>query len=1081
MRRFLVILGMATILGAQVAAAQAVQSQEFIVRDTTKPFVPTVSSEPTHFIGRWDIPSLPLPAKDTFATYAYTYGDIVIFSYGDSNECELIDAQGNKVWTGILMQDEYHLEKNLYADVYMIQASKEFTVLSGDPFTTGIGNWTAVDQTSSPLSTKLLNVGPARGGSRGAIPALSVFAYYDNTQVIIRNLDTQDTIWEGVLDSAKYYVKEMGDYPPMFYSVEATKPVMTITGGGLGGKYIPSYNGTFTGRDFITYQQVWTTDPTYPLGHDFQIIPWEDNTTVWIVDLDNQADTIWKEHFAKKGDVKGKFIYNGTEGKALYIHSDKDISISENPWISWSPSTYIGFFLIRSIDRDGLGIGKEFYQPLEGSVSWSSPPVLSRLHVVAYSDSTNVKVTQIPKYGGGETTVWQGRLHRGEYYRYTCPIDDPNAWAVYHVVASKGVSVIGNCRDLEGSDFLPLWFAIHPAVAATPSPQFKETECLVAARYEVYVENNGNKWDVINMRTNNSMAPDFVTALSDSLGGTMPDVDGNGQPDTDTLAKGGSFLVLADVTPSDTMPFGTIDTCYLRVISREDTTKQDTALLITYIREVDIVVDPDTVVFAYPGDNPAIPVRALNTSLYREDTVNLTWTSTRSTAGWPIRVTELTGSDIVDSDGDGVPDVAGVQPNNEPYGFQVRVGIPDSAVAGSRDTIYVVGTSSNYPLRLYSEVVDTAVVIVEVEPVPGLVVRPDTMDSTFSGVPIIYPLEVLNFGNGPDVPDIRYTAGQASWAHRLVATDMVSNLTDTDGDGTPDVGTVPGISAAVPGLDTFYLEVTPPYSALSGLRDSTVVYAYSSVDNTVYDSAIVVTVTRSRILLDIEPDTTATIIPGEEAVYYLRVTNLGGAADTVDIGSYALPEIGWTYAIYDSLTGNALVDNDASGFIDVGEVDSLETRTVRFVVRPPAELGELLGQFDTTVIETRYVWIRTHYTNDTTYIDDSVEVVTVFEPKFDIHNYPNPFSGRTTFAYSIPSAGNVTLRVYNRAGEHVRTLIDNEHVERGGLYEISWDGLTTEGRRPAPGVYLYSLEWRGDAAKGLVKTRRIVKKALLEP
>ncbi|NLI98935.1 hypothetical protein GX441_09810, partial [bacterium] len=499
MRRTWIVLF--SIIAMQFVWAAEKPIADVFTRSASAPVTNVKSSEPQHFVGHYDMPPLPL-ARDTFATYAYSYGDIVIFSYADSNECEIIDSAGNKIWSGLLMLDEYRLQKGITPGVYMIQASKAFTVLSGDPFTTGICNWTAVDQNSSPLSTKMLSVGPSR--SEG-VPVIAVFAYQDSTYVTVRNLDNQTIIWEGYLDSAKYYLREQGEVPPIVYSVEASKPVYTMTGGGLGGKYIPSYDGTFVGRDFITYQQLWRAGE----AHDLQIIPWEDKTTVSVVDLNNPLDTIWREFFSKKGEVKGQRIPLPGTGRALYIHSDKDISLSENPWVSFGPSSSIGFFLIRSIDRNGLGIGTEFHQPLEGSVSWSTPYVYSRLLVVAYSDNTDVTITRTPRYGGADEPVWKGKLSRGQYYRYTCPLDDVNAWATYHVTSSEGVSVIGNCRDTEGSDFLPLWFAIHPGVLVLPSPQYKETECGVptsesnSGAYLTIIRNTGNIADLMNIELTN--------------------------------------------------------------------------------------------------------------------------------------------------------------------------------------------------------------------------------------------------------------------------------------------------------------------------------------------------------------------------------------------------------------------------------------------------------------------------------------------------------------------------------------------------------------------------------------------------
>jgi len=521
-------------------------------------------------------------SEDTFATYAYTFGDIVIFSYGDSNYCEILDDAGNSVWSGVLMNEEYALVNDIPWGVYEVLGSKEFSVLSGDPFGKGLGCWYAVDQSSRPLSTKLLSVGPKTTFSPDLEAILVVFAYHNNTHVVVRNMENQTVIWEGDLDSAEYYLREGGDVPPIVYSVEATRPVSTMTSCGVNGMYVPAFNGTFTGRDFMTYQHKWGDAP-----QDIQFVPWEDETRVTVTRLGDPTDTIWHVFCEKRGEIKGFRVPLPGTGIPLYVHADKDISVSQTEWISFG-TDYVAFYMVRGIDRDGLGLGKEFYIPLQASVSWTDPLVYSRLHVTAFSDNTDIKVTRIPRDGGDETGIYEGTLDRGEFYRYSCPMDDEDAVAIYHVTTSEGVATMGSCHDRQGSDFLPLWFGIHSAVAAYPD-QFGETYPGVPVSesdhgcYEVYVENNGNVWDIINIFTSHSDPVNFTSELTDEYGGSLPDCDGDGNPDTDTLPRRGAVVVLVDVIPSDTVPVGTIDTCYFRVVSSRDTTKCDTAFLITSI------------------------------------------------------------------------------------------------------------------------------------------------------------------------------------------------------------------------------------------------------------------------------------------------------------------------------------------------------------------------------------------------------------------------------------------------------------------------------------------------------------------
>ncbi|MFC2119857.1 T9SS type A sorting domain-containing protein [Bacteroidota bacterium] len=77
-------------------------------------------------------------------------------------------------------------------------------------------------------------------------------------------------------------------------------------------------------------------------------------------------------------------------------------------------------------------------------------------------------------------------------------------------------------------------------------------------------------------------------------------------------------------------------------------------------------------------------------------------------------------------------------------------------------------------------------------------------------------------------------------------------------------------------------------------------------------------------------------------------------------------------------------------------------------------------------------------------------------------NYPNPFNPSTTIKFSLPSSGNVILKIYNALGEEVAVLIDNELTT--GSYEVEWNasGLPS-------GVYLYYLQ-----AEGFVETKKMI-------
>jgi subtilisin family serine protease len=71
-------------------------------------------------------------------------------------------------------------------------------------------------------------------------------------------------------------------------------------------------------------------------------------------------------------------------------------------------------------------------------------------------------------------------------------------------------------------------------------------------------------------------------------------------------------------------------------------------------------------------------------------------------------------------------------------------------------------------------------------------------------------------------------------------------------------------------------------------------------------------------------------------------------------------------------------------------------------------------------------------------------------------NRPNPFGSATTISYQLPVKSRVSLKVYNVAGQLVRTLVDSK--QPAGKYDFTWDGRDDQTRRLAAGVYLYRLE-----------------------
>lgn len=70
-------------------------------------------------------------------------------------------------------------------------------------------------------------------------------------------------------------------------------------------------------------------------------------------------------------------------------------------------------------------------------------------------------------------------------------------------------------------------------------------------------------------------------------------------------------------------------------------------------------------------------------------------------------------------------------------------------------------------------------------------------------------------------------------------------------------------------------------------------------------------------------------------------------------------------------------------------------------------------------------------------------------------NYPNPVSYSTTIRYSIPGTSNVTLKVYNVAGNLMKVLVDE--IQEAGQKEVAWDVKDQTGQELSSGSYMYEL------------------------
>jgi hypothetical protein len=90
-------------------------------------------------------------------------------------------------------------------------------------------------------------------------------------------------------------------------------------------------------------------------------------------------------------------------------------------------------------------------------------------------------------------------------------------------------------------------------------------------------------------------------------------------------------------------------------------------------------------------------------------------------------------------------------------------------------------------------------------------------------------------------------------------------------------------------------------------------------------------------------------------------------------------------------------------------------------------------------------------------VEEQLTAVAVSDPRpgIQLHAAPNPFAGRTEFAFAMPRAGAAELAVYDLAGRRVATLISG--TLPAGSHGATWDGRDDAGRAQPSGVYVYRL------------------------
>ena len=92
-------------------------------------------------------------------------------------------------------------------------------------------------------------------------------------------------------------------------------------------------------------------------------------------------------------------------------------------------------------------------------------------------------------------------------------------------------------------------------------------------------------------------------------------------------------------------------------------------------------------------------------------------------------------------------------------------------------------------------------------------------------------------------------------------------------------------------------------------------------------------------------------------------------------------------------------------------------------------------------------------------VEDEQEIILSFQL---YQNYPNPFNPSTKISYSVPTASEVTLRVFDILGNEISTLVNEE--KPAGKYEVKFDATSLPS-----GAYFYQLK-----AGSFIQTKKMI-------
>ena len=601
------------------------------------------------------------------------------------------------------------------------------------------------------------------------------------------------------------------------------------------------------------------------------------------------------------------------------------------------------------------------------------------------------------------------------------------------------------------ADSVLIYTSIQRLVNILVDPdQIEYTPAGTSVAFDLWVLNRGTNHDTVDLYYTHNQP--WGISLLDSAGTSpLADHNNNGLPDV-LVNSYDSIGIIAEVYPPGTAQHGQADTLLLTGQSTLNPAVTDNATLITVIEETGaIIVFPNQTHSGQPNTWVSFPLTCRNTQAF-VDTIDIALFDHLS---WSYNLLDSLGNPLTDHNSNGLVDLPGISAQGGEVNFSAEVHIPVGTPSGTIDSILLFAYSGKD-----STIQDSSILVLSVSDYALVLIQPDCADSGNYNDTIDYLLYVQNLGNNTDIIDLTVFGGSFNYSLR----DINGNpLIDTNNNGMVDLGPIPAYSGES------LLVRTRITSSQYDFVDTATVRAISSINPAVYDDAQL----KTRVLggvwgLILEPDQETQVEVGHSVRFPVDALLEGSVADVVDIELDAIPA-DWSVTLLDSGTV-PLNDTDYDGLVDLGVVVPDVNRRFYVVVSAPQQFS-LIGPADTLVFCAFYVHGRCSIRED---ITDSVLIQAQLVPPFDVHNFRNPFHTQTQFIFSLPKDGRVTLEIYNRVGELVRRLIDNQSYFFGVHY-YPWNGANHKGDRLAPGTYIYLLDFRAnDGDRRIAKKKAVI-------